>query len=87
MIRNMNWTVYIIRADDDSLYTGITTDIERRFREHLAGPRGARFFNGRTPVEVVYSESTHTRSSAGRREAEIKKMNRRQKLALLQSSA
>ena len=79
----MNWFVYMIRASDDSLYTGVTTDVARRFGEHAAGPLGARFFNGRKPVEVVYTESGHTRSSACRREAEIKKLTRRQKIDLL----
>ena len=78
-----NWTVYIIRADDDSLYTGVTTDVERRFNEHSCSSRGARFFNGRRPLEVVYTETGHTRSSACVREARIKKMNRAEKLALL----
>jgi len=83
----MNWYVYMIRADDDCLYTGVTTDVIRRFKEHSGGPRGARFFNGRKPAEVVYTESGHTRSSACRREAEIKKMNRRQKDTLLKTRA
>ena len=63
----MDWTVYIIRCDDDSLYTGVTTDLERRFREHLGQPRGAKYFNGRKPQEVVYTENNHTRASACRR--------------------
>ena len=79
----MEWTVYIIRCDDDCLYTGITTDVERRFREHAGGPRGARFFNGRRPVEVVYRETGHDRGSASRREAAIKKMSRAQKMMLV----
>jgi len=79
----MNWFVYMIRSDDDSLYTGVTTDVERRFGEHSSGNRGARFFNGRRPVEVVYTEQGHSRSSACRREAEIKKMTRQQKIELL----
>lgn len=81
----MDWFVYIIRSDDDSLYTGVTTDVERRFSEHAASPRGARYFNGRKPVEVVYTEKGHTRSSASRREAEIKKMSRQDKIDLLKS--
>lgn len=79
----MDWTVYIIRCDDDCLYTGITTDVERRFREHAGGSRGARFFNGRRPVEVVYRETGHDRSSASRREAAIKKLSRAQKAQLV----
>ena len=81
----MNWYVYIIRSDDDSLYTGVTTDVPRRFDEHADGPRGARYFNGRKPVEIVYIEQGHSRSSALQREAEIKKMSRQEKIEMLKS--
>lgn len=81
----MNWFVYMIRSDDGSLYTGVTTDVERRFAEHSNGKRGARFFQGRKPLQVVYTESGHTRSTACKREAEIKKLNRRQKVALVEA--
>jgi putative endonuclease len=77
-----NWSVYIILADDGSLYTGVTTDVERRFAEHRSG-RGAKYFRGRQPVEVVYREVGHTRSSACVRESEIKKMPRAGKAQLL----
>lgn len=76
-----NWFVYIIRASDGSLYTGITTDVARRFREH-GGGRGARYFRGRRPEAVVYLESGLDRSGASRREAAIKLMSRSEKLAL-----
>jgi putative endonuclease len=79
----MNWTVYIIRCSDDTLYTGITTALERRFAQHQNHPRGAKYFHGRTPVQVVYHEDGHTRSSAGRREAAIKKLKREDKLRLI----
>jgi putative endonuclease len=84
-----NWSLYIIEASDRSLYTGITTDVERRFSEHLQGPRGARYFNGRKPLKILYREDGHDRVSASRREAEIKKLSRRAKqqlIALAQSS-
>lgn len=77
----MNWQVYIIRCSDDSLYTGITTDIDRRFIEHVEG-KGAKYFRGRHPVEVVYLENGHTRSSASKREIQIKTMNRSEKMNL-----
>ena len=80
----MNWTVYIILSSDDSLYTGITTDMERRFRQHAEG-RGARYFRGRQPVRVVYLESGHTRSTAGKREALIKAASRAEKILLVAS--
>ena len=83
MDHDTRWTVYIIRCDDGSLYTGVSTDVERRFREHLERPRGAKFFNGRRPLEVVFRESGHTRSSAARREAAIKKLGRAKKLLLI----
>jgi putative endonuclease len=81
-----NWWVYMIRCDNDSLYTGISTDPERRFREHLQHPRGAKYFNGRQPLAIVYTESGHTRSSASQREAVIKKLDRSQKLRLIAAS-
>jgi len=79
------WAVYIIRCDDESLYTGVTTDIERRFREHLDQPRGAKYFNGRRPLEVAWSETGHTRSTAHQREAAIKKLSRADKLRLIET--
>ena len=78
----MDWTVYIIRCSDESLYTGVTTDLERRFQEHACHPRGAKYFNGRQPLEVVFKEDNHTRSSACQREAAIKKLGRMDKLRL-----
>ena len=79
----MGWIVYIIRCDDDTLYTGVTTDLERRFREHRDLRCGAKYFNGRKPLEVVYSENNHDRSSACQREAAIKKLSREEKLWLI----
>jgi len=79
----MDWKVYIIRCDDETLYTGVTTDLERRFREHRDLRCGAKYFNGRKPLEVVYSESGHDRSSACKREAVIKKLSRNEKLRLV----
>ena len=78
-----HWSLYIIEASDNSLYTGITTDVERRFEEHMQGQKGAKYFNGRRPLGVVYREDGHSRSSASRREAEIKKLSRREKRALI----
>lgn len=86
----MNWCVYMIESSDGSLYTGITTDIARRFREHSrrngngAGP-GARFFHGRRPVAVVYLERGHDRRSASVREAALKKLRRDMKNHLKQN--
>lgn len=78
------WYVYIIQASDESLYTGVTTDVERRFNEHGSPLKGARFFRGRRPVEVVYIEKHPDRSSAQRRESDIKKLSRKLKLELIE---
>lgn len=78
----MTWHVYIILCSDQSLYTGITTDIERRFRQHAQG-KGAKYFRGRQPLEVVYREDNHSRASASHRENLIKGMNRADKLNLV----
>ena len=77
------WFVYIIRASDNSLYTGITTDLERRLNQHQTGKGGAKYFRGRQACELVYTESGHSRSTASIREAQIKKMTRQQKDLLL----
>lgn len=83
----MDWTVYIIRCDDGTLYTGITTDLARRLGEHSSGPRGARYFNGRNPMRIEYSECGHSRSTASRRESEIKRLSRTDKLRLIAAGA
>jgi putative endonuclease len=80
-----NWFVYIIVATDDRYYTGITTDLERRWRQHRDQVGGARFFRGRKPRELVYVETGHNRSSASKREAEIKQLSRQEKTLLIAS--
>lgn len=78
----MTWYVYMLRCGDGSLYTGSTTDVERRLREHQGGT-GARYTRSRPPVTLAYAEETPDRSAAQRREAAIKKMPRAQKLKLI----
>lgn len=78
-----NWYVYIIQASDESLYTGITTDVQRRFAEHCGQTKGAKFFRGRKPRKVVYTQVHADRSSALKREAEIKKLSRLEKLGII----
>ena len=77
------WYVYIVLASDQSLYTGITTDLERRLAEHQSGKAGAKYFRGRSAIEMVYSEQADGRSGASIREAAIKKLTRENKLALI----
>ncbi|ABB31672.1 GIY-YIG domain nuclease, putative [Geobacter metallireducens GS-15] len=82
----MSWQVYIILCSDNSLYTGITTDLDRRFRQH-AGGTGAKYFRGRRPLRVVYLENDHSRSSAASREAKIKAMGRTEKMNLITTTS
>lgn len=79
------WSVYMILSSDNRLYTGITTDINRRWKQHSGAAGGAKFFRGRQPARLVYLEQGHDRSSASRREAEIKKLRRPSKLGLVSS--
>jgi len=87
----MCWSVYIILSSDQSLYTGISTDVGRRYAEHEkmsrqgTGP-GAKYFYGRRPEKIVYLESGHDRSSASKKESAIKKLSRAQKLKLIASA-
>ena len=79
----MGWFVYIFEASDGSLYTGVTTDVDRRFVEHCGTGKGAKFFRGRKPVKIAYIQEHPDRSSALKREAEIKKLSRENKLQLI----
>ena len=79
------WNVYIIRCSDNSLYTGITNDMAKRYQQH-ANQRGAKYFRGRQPMALVYLEYGHTRQTASQREAAIKKLSRSDKLVLIASA-
>ena len=74
--------VYILECGDGSLYTGWTTDLERRLARHNAGT-GAKYTRSRLPVRLVYSEQLPSKEAALRRELEIKRLDRRGKLALI----
>lgn len=79
------WYVYMIECQDGSLYTGVTTNIARRFQEHCSGRRGARYLRGRRLLGVVYLEKGHDRGSALRRERMLKRLEKKVKVALKQS--
>jgi predicted GIY-YIG superfamily endonuclease len=81
-----SWFVYILRCADGSLYTGITTDLARRYKQHNAGT-ASRYTRSRLPVDMVYLETRECRSSALKREAAIKALTRREKLAMIQLRA
>lgn len=78
----MNWHVYILESSDQSLYTGITNNIEKRIKKHNAG-KGSKSLLGKLPVKLVYNETLKDRSKASIREAEIKKLSRNKKLELV----
>ena len=75
------WKLYILRCGDGTLYTGITTDVEKRLEAHRNG-KGAKYTRGRAPLDLVYREECGDHSAALKREAEIKKMSREEKLKL-----
>ncbi len=81
---NKAWFVYIVECADRSLYTGVSTNLERRVIEHNScNTKGAKYTRTRRPVTLVYSQECESRSLACQREAAIKKLNRHQKLALI----
>ncbi len=77
------YSVYILRCADGSLYTGIAADLRRRLKEHERSPRGAKYLRGRGPFELVYSAHVGDRSLASRYEYQIKKLRREDKQALI----
>ena len=79
------WSVYIVRCADDSLYTGIAKDVAARLAKHNAG-KGAAYTRARRPVKLLYSENALTRSKALSREAGIKSLPRPQKQLLIASA-
>lgn len=80
----MNY-VYIIKCSDESLYTGWTNDLEKRFKAHTEG-RGAKYTRGRGPLELVYFEEYESKIDAMKREYAIKKMTRDKKIELINNN-
>lgn len=76
--------LYLLQCADETLYTGITTDLERRIKEHNTSLRGAKYTRGRRPVVLVYSQQFRSRSAASIAESRIKQLSRAEKLALFQ---
>ena len=76
------WKLYILRCGDGTLYTGITVDVAHRFGMHQSG-KGAKYTRGRGPLELVYTESCEDKSTALKREREIKSLPRQEKLKLI----
>lgn len=81
----MSYFIYILECNDGSLYTGITTNIEKRIAEHNTSTKGAKYTKARRPVKLVYQEASENRSTASKREYAIKKLSRLKKIQLIQS--
>ncbi len=81
------WYVYVALCSDHSLYTGVTTDLARREREHNEGNNGARYTRSRRPIKIVYSERVEDRSSALRREYAVKQLSSIEKQRLVSGDA
>jgi len=77
-----NWYLYILRCGDGTLYTGITTDVEKRLEVHRSG-KGAKYTRGRAPLELVYRENCGSHSDALKRELAVKALTRQEKELLI----
>lgn len=87
MSTNNEWAIYVLRCRGDTLYTGITTNIDRRVNEHNMSSLGSKYTRSRRPVVLVYLESAQDRSSASKREYQIKQMTKKQKERMIESHA
>lgn len=81
--KTSDWVVYILECSDNTLYTGITNNLEKRVDQHNNSPEGAKYTRARRPVKCVYSEIQKNRSDATKREFAIKKLSRTEKLKLI----
>ena len=78
----MNWLLYMLECSDNSIYTGITNNLEERLKKHESG-NGAKYLRGRLPIKLVYKENFINRSEATKREIYIKKMSKKEKNHLI----
>ena len=81
------WFLYVVHCSDGTLYTGVTTDVSRRIREHNTGSRGAKYTKTRRPVRLVHSTNFDCRSSAQKAEHKFKKLTRVQKNKAISESS
>jgi putative endonuclease len=78
-----DYSLYIVRCSDGSLYTGIATDVERRIQEHQDGIRGAKYLRGKSPLRLEFEQCLGNRSVASRAEYHVKRLDKEQKEALI----
>ena len=79
------WSIYLLRCSDDSLYAGIATDVARRLSEHEDGKLGAKYLRGRGPLTLVFQQAVGDRSRASRVEHHIKRLSKQEKEAFIRS--
>lgn len=84
-MKKSSWFVYIIENEKGHLYTGITTDVERRLKEHGGEKKGAKFFRTGAPVKVLFRKKFPDRSLASKFEAMVKKLKREEKIHLIET--
>jgi len=77
------FSLYIVRCSDDSLYTGIATNVQKRIAEHESGARGAKYLRGKGPLRLVFEQAVGDRAAASRLEYRVKRLSREQKEALI----
>ena len=82
-----NWYFYVVRCSDDTLYAGVTTDIDRRLREHNNRNNGAKYTRTRRPVKLAYKEHFKNRSTAQKAEYNFKKLTRKQKESVINEAS
>ena len=85
MISGTHWFLYVVRCGDDTLYTGVTTDLNRRVNEHNTSKRGAKYTKTRRPVNLIWSNKYNNRSEAQSAEYNFKKLSRKQKLDIIKN--
>lgn len=78
----MNWLVYMLECSDNSIYTGITNNLDKRLQKHQSG-HGAKYLRGRLPIKLIYKEHFLNRSEATKRELYIKKLSKKEKRILI----
>lgn len=85
MISGKHWFLYVVRCYDGTLYTGVTTDLDRRVNEHNTSMRGAKYTKTRRPVNLAWSKEYNNRSEAQSAEYNFKKLSRKQKLDIIKN--
>ncbi len=81
------WKVYFLKCSDDSIYCGITTDLERRLSEHNKSKRGSKYTRSRRPVNLVWHIDVQTRSDASKLESSLKKLSKKKKEKIIELNA